>query len=98
MAVAGATVLLSGCLGSSGSSSSSSSQSAAPVSAQLTLANGEVQGIVEESALVWHGIPYAAAPVDDLRWRAPQPPVDWDGVLDATERASECVQAETTIR
>lgn len=98
MAVAGATVLLSGCLGSSGSSSSSSSQSAAPVSAQLTLANGEVQGIVEESALVWHGIPYAAAPVGDLRWRAPQPPVDWDGVLDATERESECVQAETTIR
>jgi len=40
----------------------------------------------------WIGIPYAAAPVGDLRWRAPQPAISWVGQKNATEYGSPCVQ------
>ncbi len=51
---------------------------------------------IDGRLLEWRGIPYARPPVGDLRWRAPQAPVSWKGVRDATEPASRCVQAETT--
>tara|TARA_R110001592_G_scaffold108031_7_gene302246 strand:+ start:1177 stop:3048 length:1872 start_codon:yes stop_codon:yes gene_type:complete len=94
LAIAG-TLTLSGCLGGGGGSSSSITE---PASARVALANGVVQGIVEEDTLVWHGLPYAKPPVGNLRWRAPQPAENWTGTRDATQRHSECVQAETTTR
>ncbi len=54
---------------------------------------GAVQGVVEDGVAVFRGIPYAAAPVGDLRWRAPRPAPGWDGVLDATEYGPACWQA-----
>jgi para-nitrobenzyl esterase len=94
LAIAG-TLTLSGCLGGGGGSSSTITE---PASARVTLANGVVQGIAEEDTLVWHGLPYAKPPVGNLRWRAPQPAENWTGTRDATQRHSECVQAETTTR
>ncbi len=38
------------------------------------------------------GVPYAAPPVGDLRWRPPQPPAPWSGVRAATAFASQCPQ------
>ncbi len=38
------------------------------------------------------GIPYAAPPVGDLRWKAPQPPAHWKGVRDATMYGAHCAQ------
>ncbi len=38
------------------------------------------------------GIPYAAPPTGDLRWRPPQEPVSWSGTRDATHYGSACVQ------
>jgi para-nitrobenzyl esterase len=38
------------------------------------------------------GIPYAAPPIGDLRWRAPQPPVPWQGVRAAVEVGAQCPQ------
>ena len=38
------------------------------------------------------GIPYAAPPTGDLRWRPPQKPAMWSGVRDATHYGSPCVQ------
>ncbi len=38
------------------------------------------------------GMPYAAPPVGDLRWKAPQPPAKWKGVRDATKYGARCVQ------
>jgi len=45
---------------------------------------GAVQGRVTDGILDFRGIPYAAPPVGDLRFRPPQPRQPWSGVLDAT--------------
>ena len=63
-------------------------QAPAPVSVE----GGLVQGAVEDGLTVYRGIPFAAPPVGDLRWRAPQPVVKWDGVKDTVEFAPACVQ------
>ena len=47
-------------------------------------ASGKVQGTVEDGIAVFRGIPYAAPPVGDLRFRPPQPAAPWPGVLEAT--------------
>jgi para-nitrobenzyl esterase len=57
--------------------------------------NGFVQGTVTDDMRVFRGIPYAAPPVGDLRWRPPQPAQHWNGVLDATEFANHCPQVPT---
>lgn len=41
---------------------------------------------------VYRGIPYAAPPVGDLRWKAPQPPASWQGVRLAAEMPHACWQ------
>lgn len=41
---------------------------------------------------VYKGVPFAAPPVDDLRWRAPQPLSAWEGALDATVFSAGCMQ------
>jgi len=40
----------------------------------------------------YFGVPFAAPPVRELRWREPQPAPPWRGVLDADQPAPECVQ------
>jgi para-nitrobenzyl esterase len=44
---------------------------------------GKLRGQVEEGLCVFRGVPYAQAPVGDLRFRPPQPPLPWSGVRDA---------------
>jgi para-nitrobenzyl esterase len=41
---------------------------------------------------VYRGVPYAAPPVGDLRWRPPQPPASWQGVREAREFGNACWQ------
>jgi para-nitrobenzyl esterase len=55
---------------------------------------GRLQGAVNQSRTVvaFKGIPFAAPPVGQLRWREPQPPVGWDGVRDATQFCASCIQ------
>lgn len=55
---------------------------------------GTVKGYEENNGqtLIWKGVPYASAPVGDLRWKAPENPESWDGVLDATEAGNLGVQ------
>ncbi len=61
--------------------------------AKVKLKDGVVQGTVEDGIAVFRGIPFAAPPVGDLRWKAPQPAVPWKGVLEATRFAPSPVQA-----
>ena len=44
---------------------------------------------------VFRGLPFAAPPVGENRWRAPQPVEPWEGVRDASEFGNVCVQAAT---
>ena len=46
---------------------------------------GQIAGRQEEDIAVFRGIPYAAPPLADLRWRAPREPEAWDGVREAHE-------------
>jgi para-nitrobenzyl esterase len=46
---------------------------------------GLVQGTMEDGLKVYRGIPFAAPPVGDLRWRAPQPAAPWEGVRQAVK-------------
>lgn len=59
---------------------------------------GVVEGVRDPASgvLVFRGIPYAAAPVGDLRWRPPRPPVPWSDVRDATTPGPACMQAGGT--
>ena len=53
---------------------------------------GLLSGTTDGKTAVFMGIPYAAPPVGELRWRAPQPAAHWDGVLDATKNPPMPVQ------
>ncbi len=58
----------------------------------IHLADGDVQGATNEQTRQFLGIPYAAPPVGDLRWRPPSAPAPWQNVLQATSFASACAQ------
>ena len=63
---------------------------------QVTIDGGEVAGAPsarDADVWVYRGLPFAAPPVGDLRWRPPQPAASWEGVRDATEAAPACIQA-----
>lgn len=55
---------------------------------------GPVTGIEDSDsgALIWYGIPYGAAPVEDLRWAPPADPDAWTDALDCTEPAEPGMQ------
>jgi para-nitrobenzyl esterase len=53
---------------------------------------GKVVGSDEAGVCSWKGIPFAAPPVGDLRWKAPQPHPGWPGVRDAVEYGPICIQ------
>lgn len=50
----------------------------------IATASGGVQGIVEDGVAAFRGIPYAASPVTDLRFAAPQPHPKWDSPREAS--------------
>jgi para-nitrobenzyl esterase len=68
--------------------------SASNVDAQVKTTNGLVKGSATSDGRIriFKGIPYAAPPVGDLRWKEPRPAAAWDGVRAATEFGAHCVQ------
>jgi len=68
---------------------SSADSSAAPI---VTITQGRVRGLIVLEGYVFRGLPYAAPPTGDLRWRPPRPPTAWQGVRDATRFAPSSPQ------
>ena len=69
-------------------SSLSMSQQPAPVK----VVNGSLQGTYENGLTVYKGIPFAAPPVGNLRWKAPQPARNWEGIRQADKFAPGPIQ------
>ena len=61
----------------------------------IQTADGPVRGFEENGVRRFLGIPFAAPPVDGLRWRPPQPPAKWARPLDAVAFGPRCVQTNT---
>ncbi len=61
--------------------------------APVKVEGGLVQGTSEDGLTVYTGVPFAAPPVGDLRWRAPQPAAKWEGTRQAVKFGRSCVQA-----
>lgn len=57
-------------------------------------AQGLVSGSKEDGIAVFRGVPFAAPPVGDLRWKAPQPAKAWKGVKDCTKFSASPIQGD----
>ena len=65
---------------------------------QADVTGGTVEGEVADGLSQFKGIPFAAPPTGDLRWKAPQPVVPWLGTRRATAFGPACMQGETLAR
>src|SRR5579863_845264 len=61
---------------------------------QVKTVSGVVEGKSDGPVNVFLGIPYAAPPVGDLRWKPPVPAAKWNGVLKARDFGSHCMQGK----
>nr|WP_321353175.1 carboxylesterase family protein [uncultured Methanoregula sp.] len=66
----------------------------APDTTVVKTGAGYVSGINQDGMRVYHGIPFAAPPVGDLRWRPPAPVQPWEGIKQAKEYSATCPQAK----
>ncbi len=65
---------------------------------RVEIGQGQVTGFVGETgALIWLGLPYAAPPVGDLRWRAPRPPEPFAAPLEALAHGERCPQVTNNL-
>ncbi len=93
-AALGAAVLLVAGAASPAVAAPTGAPSAKGGSAPLVIetSDGAVRGALGDGVRTFEGIPFAAPPVDDLRFQPPAPVEPWDGVRDATEPGSQCAQ------
>jgi para-nitrobenzyl esterase len=78
-----------------GGAGSSAAQTALDPAAPVMVTGGAIRGAVSAGnadIVAFKGIPFAAPPVGELRWRPPEPVIGWDGVRDASESGAICVQ------
>ena len=65
---------------------------------RVTIASGQIEGTTNATSdiKIFKGIPFAAPPVGDLRWKAPQPVASWKGVRTCTTYSASPMQASPT--
>lgn len=88
----GVAILASGLVGCGSDSGGSNIQQGT----EITLADGVVVGEVDGPTRRFLGIPFAAPPTAERRWRPPEPAEPWDTPLDATEFSAACPQLGST--
>ncbi|MDX6379140.1 MAG: para-nitrobenzyl esterase [Rubrobacteraceae bacterium] len=59
---------------------------------RVHIEQGTIEGIVNGGVHTFLGVPYAAAPTGDRRWRPPMAPESWEGVREARHFGSVCPQ------
>ena len=59
---------------------------------QVQVAGGIIEGLITDDLTIFKGIPFAAPPVGDLRWKAPQPVEKWEGVKQTIDYAPAPMQ------
>lgn len=69
-----------------------SSHAQQPSGPEVKTASGIVRGIIKDDVAAFKGIPYAAPPVGEFRWRPPQPVTPWKEVRDASKDCADCPQ------
>ena len=90
MVAISSALFLSACSGSHESVQNiSQSSEAEPI---VRIATGQLQGVAQQGIDVFKGIPYAAAPIGQNRWREPQAVTPWLGVRDASAFGHDCMQ------
>lgn len=70
-----------------------------PASTDPTIASvetGQLKGVAANDVIAFKGVPFAAPPVGDLRWRAPAPAAKWTGVRSAADYGFVCMQKYPT--
>lgn len=60
---------------------------------KITVEQGMLQGEMKNNLAVFKGVPFAKPPLGELRWQAPQPPEQWQGVKQVTQYAPAPIQA-----
>src|SRR5688572_30400057 len=65
---------------------------AAPAPTVVKVETGRLGGAVADGVLAFKGVPFAAAPVGDLRWRPPQKAPSWSGVRPVAALGKDCLQ------
>ncbi len=70
---------------------------AATSATTVETSEGRIEGTLGDGFLSFLGIPYAAPPIADLRWRPPALPAPWSGVRQATAFAPACMQTGVSI-
>ena len=83
-------------LSAGGAASAATSQHRSATTASqgpiVQTAQGAVRGTALTQGFAFRGLPYAAPPTGQLRWRPPKPASPWRGVRDATQYAPNCLQ------
>lgn len=74
------------------------SAAAASSSPVVTAPAGAVRGLAEGEIASFKGIPYAAPPVGQMRWRPPAPAPVWSGVRDAAQFGPACIQPTPLVQ
>jgi para-nitrobenzyl esterase len=71
--------------------------SAGEAPAEVEIAQGKLVGTDTDDTniVLFAGVPYAAPPVGDLRWKPPAAPLGWEGIRDARAFGAECIQSRS---
>jgi para-nitrobenzyl esterase len=60
--------------------------------AEVKVESGKLLGVSQDGVVSYKGIPFAAPPTGNLRWKAPQPATHWSGVRSAAQFGHDCMQ------